>query len=155
MRYQLLLGLLLLCGCLTVTEPTVTASEITEGKIVQKYADVKVSRLLRVIDGDTFACDIDAHSPIADKNISIRLRGINTPELRDKDPEVRKSAYEEKERLEQLLTSATVIELRDLGRDKYFRILASVYIDGEALLPKLNHEYHLHKKIIGGKNDTR
>ena len=144
MKHLLLLGLLLLCGCSTVTEPAATASKITEGKTIPKYADVTVSRLLRVIDGDTFACDIDAHSPIAGKNISIRLRGINTPELRDKDPVLRKFAYAEKERLEQLLTSATVIELRDLGRDKYFRILASVYIDGEALLPKLNHEYHLH-----------
>ena len=141
MRYLLLLGLLLLCGCSTVTEPAATAPETTEGKITPKYANVTISRLLRVIDGDTFACDIDAHSPIAGKNISIRLRGINTPELRDKAPEVRKSAYEEKERLERLLTSATVIELRDLGRDKYFRILASVYIDGEPLLPKLNQQY--------------
>ena len=145
MRYLLLFGLLLQCGCSTVTEPVATAPETTEGKITQKYANVTVSRLLRVIDGDTFACDIDAHSPIAGKNISIRLRGINTPELRDKDPELRKSAYEEKERLERLLTSATVIELRDLGRDKYFRILACVYIDGEPLLPKLNHKYYLHQ----------
>lgn len=116
-------------------------SETTEGKTVQKYADVTVSRLLRVIDGDTFACDIDAHSPIAGKNISIRLRGIDTPELRDKNPELRKFAYEEKERLKQLLSSATVIELRNIERCKYFRIVANVYIDGEALLPKLNQQY--------------
>ncbi len=141
MKYLLLLSLLLLCGCSTVTEraaPVATTMEAPAGK---KYADVIVSRLLRVIDGDTFACNIDSHTPIAGKNISIRLRGINTPELRDKDPALRKSAYEEKERLEQLLTSATVIELRDLGRDKYFRILASVYIDGEDILPKLNPKY--------------
>lgn len=142
MKHLLLLSaLFLLCGCSTMTEPAATAPETIEGKITPKYANVTISRLLRVIDGDTFACDIDTHSPIAGKNISIRLRGINTPELRDKAPELRKSAYEEKERLERLLTSATVIELRDLGRDKYFRILASVYIDGEPLLPKLNQQY--------------
>lgn len=141
MKYLLLLGLLLLCGCSTLTEPAATTPETTEGKITQQYANVTISRLLRIIDGDTFACDIDSHTPIAGKNISIRLRGIDTPELRDKDPELRKSAHEEKERLEQLLTNATVIELRDLGRDKYFRILASVYIDGEPLLPKLYQQY--------------
>lgn len=140
-RLLLLSGLFLLCGCATVTEPTPMVSETTEGKTVQKYADVTVSRLLRVIDGDTFACDIDAHSPIAGKNISIRLRGIDTPELRDKNPELRKFAYEEKERLKQLLSSATVIELRNIERCKYFRIVANVYIDGEALLPKLNQQY--------------
>ena len=141
MKYLLLLGLLLLCGCSTLTEPTATAPETTEGKITQKYADVTVSRLLRVIDGDTFACDIDTHSPIAGKNISIRLRGINTPELRSRNPEERKSANLEKQRLSDLLNSARVIELRNIDRDKYFRIDADVYIDGVDILTKLNSEY--------------
>ena len=57
----LLLGLFLLCGCST-PQPE------------RLYPDVKVSRLLRIIDGDTFRCDIDEHSAIAGKNISIRLR---------------------------------------------------------------------------------
>ena len=72
-RILFLLGLLLLCGCSTPQSK-------------QPYPDVKVSRLLRVIDGDTFRCDIDEHSAIAGKNISIRLRGIDTPELRSKKP---------------------------------------------------------------------
>ena len=126
----LLFGILLLTGC--VTHPQ------TQDKL---YPDVKVSRLLRVIDGDTFACDIDEHSAIAGKNISIRLRGINTPELRSRNPEERKSANLEKQRLSDLLNSARIIELRNIDRDKYFRIDADVYIDGEPLLPKLNQQY--------------
>ncbi|PWM79050.1 MAG: nuclease, partial [Lentisphaerae bacterium] len=105
------------------------------------YPDVKVSRLLKVIDGDTFRCDIDEHSAIAGKNISIRLRGINTPELRSRNKEERRSAQLEKQRLSDLLHNARVIELRNIGRDKYFRIDADVYIDGEPLLPKLNRQY--------------
>ena len=131
----LLFGILLLTGC--VTHPQ------TQDKL---YPDVKVSRLLRVIDGDTFACDIDEHSAIAGKNISIRLRGINTPELRSRNPEERKSANLEKQRLSDLLNNARVIELRNIDRDKYFRIDADVYIDGEPLLPKLNQQY-----LTGGK----
>ena len=49
-----LFGILLLAGC--ATQPQ------TQDKL---YPDVKVSHLLRVIDGDTFACDIDEHSAIA------------------------------------------------------------------------------------------
>ena len=30
---------------------------------------------------------------------------------------------------------------RNIDRDKYFRIDADVYIDGEPLLPKLNQQY--------------
>ncbi|MPM77612.1 hypothetical protein SDC9_124619 [bioreactor metagenome] len=127
MKHLLLFGLLLLCGCSTVMEcsaPAVTALETPAGK---KYADVTVSRLLRVVDGDTILVDIDELSPFAGKNIRIRLKGIDTPELRSKDPELRKFAYEEKDRLEQLLTGAKAIELRNIDRCKYFRIVADVY----------------------------
>ena len=129
-RIFLLLVGVLLAGCATHPQ--------TQDKL---YPDVKVSRLLRVIDGDTFACDIDEHSAIAGKNISIRLRGINTPELRSKDPEERKFAAIEKQRLFDLLNNARVIELRNIDRDKYFRIDADVYIDGVDILTKLNSEY--------------
>lgn len=132
----LLLGLFLLCGCST-PQPK------------QPYPDVKVSRLLRVIDGDTFACDIDEHSAIAGKNISIRLRGINTPELRSRNKEERKSAILEKQRLSDLLNNARVIELRNIDRDKYFRIDADVYIDGIDILPQLNPNF-LTPKAKGG-----
>ena len=125
-----LFGILLLAGC--------AAGPQTRNK---PYPDVKVSRLLKVIDGDTFRCDIDEHSAIAGINISIRLRGINTPELRSRNKEERRSAQLEKQRLSDLLHNARVIELRNIGRDKYFRIDADVYIDGEPLLPKLNRQY--------------
>ena len=128
----LLFGILSLAGCTTHPQ--------AQNKL---YPDVKVSRLLRVIDGDTFVCDIDEHSAIAGKNISIRLRGINTPELKSCREEERKSAILEKERLSNLLNNACVIELRNLDRDKYFRIDADVYGDGEPLLPKLNPQYLL------------
>ncbi|WP_147835633.1 thermonuclease family protein, partial [Victivallis vadensis] len=75
------------------------------------------------------------------KTSSIRLRGINTPELRSRNKEERRSAQLEKQRLSDLLHNARVIELRNIGRDKYFRIDADVYIDGEPLLPKLNRQY--------------
>ena len=138
----LALGILLLAGCATTSEPT-NSPTMENPKL---YPDVKVSRLLRVIDGDTFVCDIDEHSAITGKNISIRLRGINTPELRSRDEEERKFATIEKQRLSDLLQNARTIELKNLGRDKYFRINADVYIDGEPLLPKLNQQY-----LTGGK----
>lgn len=136
--FLLLFGILLLAGC--ATHPR------TQDKL---YPDVKVSRLLRVIDGDTFRCDIDEHSAIAGKNISIRLRGINTPELRSRNPEERKSANLEKQRLSDLLNNARIIELRNIDRDKYFRIDADVYIDGIDILTKLNPDF-LTPKAKGG-----
>ena len=140
---SLMLGILFLAGCTTTSK---TTTETVEN--FKLYPDVKVSRLLRVIDGDTFACDIEEHSAIAGKNISIRLRGINTPELRSKNEEERKFANLEKQPLSDLLHNARTIELRNLGRDKYFRINADVYIDGEPLLPKLNPQYLFPQKGV-------
>ena len=136
--FLLLVGILLLAGC--ATHPQI------QDKL---YPDVKVSRLLRVIDGDTFACDINEHSAIAGKDIPIRLRGINTPELRSKDEEERKFATIEKQRLSDLLNNARVIELRNIDRDKYFRIDADVYIDGIDILTQLNPVF-LTPKAKGG-----
>ena len=136
----LMVGVSLLAGC--ISKPEIANSKIIgTTRKVKPYPDVKVSRVLRVIDGDTFACDIDEHCAIAGKNISIRLRDINTPELRAKDPELRESAILEKQRLTNLLKNARSIELRNIGRGKYFRVVADVYIDGESLLPKLNQQY--------------
>ncbi len=132
-RFVILLFALLLVGCVSTLEEKL-------------YPDVKVSRLVRVIDGDTFVCDIDEHSAIAGKSIGIRIRHINTPELRSRNPDERKFAYEEKARLEKLLSQAKNIQLKNLGRDKYFRIDADIFIDDEPLLPKLNPYYRLDKK---------
>lgn len=62
--------------------------------------------------------------------IAVRIRGIDTPELRDDREDVKKRAYEAKTELERLLLNAKEIILYNIGRDKYFRILASVKADG-------------------------
>lgn len=62
--------------------------------------------------------------------IAVRIRGIDTPELRDDREEIKKRAYEAKEELEKLLLNAKEIILYNIGRDKYFRLLASVKADG-------------------------
>ena len=139
----LIFAVLLLAGC--TTTPETTTETVESSKL---YPDVTVTYLLKVIDGDTFRCDISQHCAIAGKNISIRLRGIDAPELRSKNEEERKSAILEKQRLSDLLNNARVIELRNIDRDKYFRIDADVYIDGEPLLPKLNPRYLLPGKGV-------
>ena len=151
-RLFLVCGILLLTGCKAepeITEPETGSPQAVEvAKSSKLYPDVTVTRLLKVIDGDTFRCYISQHCAIAGKNISIRLKGINTPELRSKNEEERKSAILEKQRLSDLLDNARVIELRNIDRDKYFRIDADVYIDGEPLLPKLNPQYLLPRKGV-------
>ena len=86
--------------------------------------------IVKVRDGDTFVINIPNIPQVFGSEIAVRIRGIDTPELRDDREEVKKRAYEAKAELEKLLLNAKEIILYNIGRDKYFRILASVKADG-------------------------
>ncbi len=85
--------------------------------------------IVKVRDGDTFVINIPNIPQVFGSEIAVRIRGIDTPELRDNREEVKKRAYEAKTELEKLLLNAKEIILYNIGRDKYFRILASVKAD--------------------------
>lgn len=94
-----------------------------------EYADTIIDfTIIKVRDGDTFIIDIPNIPDVFGNNIAVRIRGIDTPELNDKREEIRKISIQAKEELERLLYSGNKIILYDLGRDKYFRLLASVKV---------------------------
>lgn len=101
------------------------------------YGDLKVSRLLYVYDGDTFKIDIDEYPPIIGKNISIRVAGIDTPELRSKDPEIKIKAYQAKIFTTKFLKNGKTLLLKNIRRGKYFRLVADVIVDGKSLSDEL------------------
>ena len=97
--------------------------------ITANYKDeIKDFIIIKVIDGDTFIIYIPNIPDVFGKNIAVRIRGIDTLELNDKKEEIRKISIQAKEELERLLYSGNKIILYDLGRDKYFRLLASVKV---------------------------
>ena len=101
-------------------------------------------------DGDTFVINIKGIPEVFGKEIAIRIRGIDTPELDDSRKAIKDIAYRAKFELEDLLTSSKKIVLYYLGRDKYFMVLASVKADdiyvGKHLIQK-----GLAKKYTGKK----
>lgn len=108
--------------------------------------------IIKVRDGDTFMIDIPNIPDVFGKNIAVRIRGIDTPELNDSREEIRKISIQAKEELEKILNNGKKITLYNLGRDKYFRLLASVKVDNidvsEYLIKK-----GLAKKYNGGKKE--
>ena len=98
---------------------------------------VSVSRVLSVYDGDTFRVDIDELSDIVGKNIAIRILGIDTPEIRGQCEKEKQLAIKARDFTRYYLNNASNIQLSNLKRDKYFRLLADVYIDGESLAAAL------------------
>ncbi|WP_161795143.1 thermonuclease family protein [Brachyspira hyodysenteriae] len=85
--------------------------------------------LVRVRDGDTFVINIKGIPEVFGKEIAIRIRGIDTPELDDSRKAIKEIAYRAKFELENILFSSKKIVLSELGRDKYFRVLATVKAD--------------------------
>jgi len=93
--------------------------------------DTITARYIRTIDGDTFVADIIYPGGVALADVSIRIAGIDTPELRDKKPEMRERAKQARDFARTMLESAKCIELREVERGKYFRIVARVLADGQ------------------------
>lgn len=94
---------------------------------------VTVSGIVRVYDGDTFYCNIDSWPDILGKNIGIRLAGIDTPEIRGTTGRENDLAKEAKLFAQSEILTALKIELHNIKRGKYFRIIADVSVDGNDL----------------------
>lgn len=110
---------------------------------------IKVDKIIRVYDGDTIYVDIYSFHPLLGDNIGIRLKGIDTPELRNK--KTKKRSLELKHLLYKKLNNCKHIYLKNMKRGKYFRIVADVYCEeeniNEYMLKQPDvYEYHGGKK---------
>lgn len=84
-----------------------------------------------VIDGDTLRAEmVGAPSPL--NRVSIRISGIDTPEIRGQCDSEKEKARAAKSFLSRKLSSARAVTFGTLDWDKYGgRILADVYFDGQ------------------------
>lgn len=113
-----------------------------------------VKKVDRIYDGDTFYAYIKGHNPIDNKPVGIRIRGIDTPEMKDQDPKIRKKAQRAKDIVSEEIKNAGTIHLYNVNlNDKYGRILASVFCDRRDLA-KILLEDKLAKKYDGGKKES-
>ena len=117
----------------------------------KSYGDIEGVVYLGNYDGDTVRFNIPGLHPLLGQNISVRVRGIDTPEIRGKCPAEKRMAQRAKEFVHQLLEKVRKITLRQVGRGKYFRIVAYVEADGEdmsdaLLVAGLAVSYHGGKK---------
>jgi len=94
------------------------------------YEDATVSKVHNVYDGDTITVDIYGYPDVVGKKIGVRIAGIDTPELRGKCVTEKKLAIKAKEYVAMIVKTGKVVVLKNVQRDKYFRVLADVYVDG-------------------------
>ena len=80
-----------------------------------------------VYDGDTVTADVDLGFYMIQKKVKIRLYGIDTPELRAKEPELRLAAQNARDALRKHVLKQPVV-LRCYGKGKYGRWLCEIFI---------------------------
>lgn len=98
--------------------------------------DTKTFRCVKFVknyDADTVTVEIPNVHPLLGKKISIRVAHIDTPEIKTKDACEKQAGRTAQRLIENLLKNSKRIDLVNVERDKYFRILADVEVDGKSL----------------------
>lgn len=81
-------------------------------------------------DGDTCTISIPTLPSLFGDRLSLRLAGIDTPEMKGKCDQEKMLALQAKAFLTQHLEQAQDIQIELVARDKYFRVLALIVADG-------------------------
>lgn len=105
---------------------------------------------VRNYDADTITFNIPSTHPLLGEKINIRVLGVDTPEIRTKNKCEKAKAKASKDIVADKLKKAKRIDLLNVSRGKYFRIVADVIIDGESLSKYLLSQGHAYA-YDGGK----
>ena len=116
----------------------------------KNYGNIIVSEVVSIYDADTFRVNIKDWPDLLGYRISIRLNGVDAPEMRGKCPKEKQLARQAKQITVAFLRASNVIELRNMRRGKYFRILADVYGDGKSLADHLISKTGFVREYSGG-----
>jgi micrococcal nuclease len=96
------------------------------------YGAALVSEVVSVYDGDTIKVNVKAWPALIGLNMSIRVNGIDAPEIRGKCLKESAMALQARDFAINFTNSGTV-ELYNITRGKYFRIAADVMVNGKSL----------------------
>jgi micrococcal nuclease len=92
-------------------------------------APITGGQVIKVYDGDSIT--IASYLPMNNSPLfrfSVRLNGIDTPEIKGKNDDEKAAAKEARDVLSNLILHKDVT-LKNVGTEKYGRILADVYLD--------------------------
>ena len=133
-RWQSLLFVLGL-GCFACSNQINQSVEVPE-------PDVIIQDIVSVYDADTFRAALKGWPDYLGKDVGIRVRGVDAPEIRGQCAKEKRDAKIARDYVRQLLASARAVTLVNVETGKYFRLVADVYLDGKPLADDLiEHGY--------------
>lgn len=106
---------------------------------------------LKNYDGDTITVNLDCNQPLFCQNMSIRLNGVDTPEIRGKCKKEKLLAKKAKYYVRQKIKKSD-LKLKNCKKGKYFRLVCDVYYNNISLAKKLI-EQNLAVRYDGGKKN--
>lgn len=98
-------------------------------------------RLSSVYDGDTFKVYLACRYPVFCKAVPVRVRGVDCPEMRGGTKKTKAAARAARDFAKAFLKSGKIL-LRNCTRDKYFRLLCDVKVEGKSLAEELIKNGH-------------
>ena len=110
------------------------SGRVYAGKI---YGDLLNVEYVKNYDGDTITFNIPNIQPIIGNKISIRVYGVDCPEIKGHCLQEKILAQKAKKFVQGKCRQGKRIDLTNIRRGKYFRIVANVIIDGEDLSDEL------------------
>jgi micrococcal nuclease len=96
----------------------------------KSFGDFEGAVYVRNSDGDTIIFDLPGPHPL---RISIRVNGIDTPEINGKCEKEKYDAQQAQQMVADILMDAEQITLKNIVEGKYFELAADVYVDGDNL----------------------
>lgn len=105
-------------------------------------------------DGDTITVSIPNVHPLLGEKISVRIAGVDTAEIKGKSKCEKQAALKAKELVSKVLSTSLHIELSNVRRDKYFRILADVHTDKGSIATLLQNKGLAYVYEGGTKENT-
>ena len=123
---------LLLCCCMSniITADTLEDfSNITYDNTVPFVPPVTYGKVIKVYDGDTITIAAKLPYPKSPVyRISVRLNGIDTPEIKGQTQKEKDLAKHIRDTLQNKLMNK-IVYLKNTSSEKYGRLLADVYLD--------------------------
>lgn len=92
--------------------------------------DLTGVEVVRVYDGDTIIVTVPGVPPVFGRHLRVRLRDLDAPELKGHCEEEIAAAEQARSALMALVRQGKTITLQRVQRDTYFRLDATLIIDG-------------------------
>ena len=115
------------------------------------YGNALIEEVTSIYDGDTFRVNIKGYPKIIGHKMAIRLANVDTPEIKAKCTQERLLARKAKQFTVNFIRNAKVLELKNMKKDKYFRIVAELHSDDKKSLATELIRNDLAVPYFGGK----